>query len=264
MKEKGLYARRRKLVALLLLGLALPLGAQAPSRLEPPPPSHVFPEGQTYVYEVEWRLWRAGTATLRMEKAIASDGDELRVTGAADSAGFVALLYRVRDRFESYFDRRTFCATRVVRHIEEGFRRRDTAIRFDAARRKALLEETNLRTGERKRLERDVPECVAGVLSGLYYVAALPLETGATYSFPLNDGGETVEVNVRVETREEVKTPAGMFHTVRVQPSAARGVLKERGKVWIWYTDDAQRIPVQMRARMFWGTLTLRLVRVER
>jgi hypothetical protein len=34
--------------------------------------------------------------------------------------------------------------------------------------------------------------------------------------------------------------------------------------VWVWYTDDAQRIPVQMRARMGWGTLTFRLARVDK
>jgi hypothetical protein len=34
--------------------------------------------------------------------------------------------------------------------------------------------------------------------------------------------------------------------------------------VWVWYTDDAAHIPVQMRARLFWGTLTFRLNRIER
>ena len=64
--------------------------------------------------------------------------------------------------------------------------------------------------------------------------------------------------------RSEVKTPAGTFQAVRVQARSASGVLKDRGQVWIWYSDDAARIPVQMRARMFWGTLTFRLVRIDR
>jgi hypothetical protein len=90
------------------------------------------------------------------------------------------------------------------------------------------------------------------------------LQNGATYTFPLNDGGKTVDVTARVEAREQVKTEAGTFPTVRVQPEASSGVLKDRGRVWIWYSDDAAHIPVQMRARMFWGTLTFRLQRIER
>ncbi|HYX69866.1 MAG TPA: DUF3108 domain-containing protein, partial [Terriglobales bacterium] len=57
------------------------------------------------------------------------------------------------------------------------------------------------------------------------------------------------------------------FKAVRVQLTSTTPPTtpqKERGKVWIWYSDDAARIPVQMRARMFWGTITLRLQRIER
>jgi len=41
-------------------------------------------------------------------------------------------------------------------------------------------------------------------------------------------------------------------------------VVKSKGRIWIWYSDDANHTPVQMRARMFWGTITFRLTRVER
>ncbi|HEV8182940.1 MAG TPA: DUF3108 domain-containing protein [Candidatus Angelobacter sp.] len=34
--------------------------------------------------------------------------------------------------------------------------------------------------------------------------------------------------------------------------------------MWVWYSDDAARIPVQMRARMAWGTLTFSLLRVDK
>ena len=102
------------------------------------------------------------------------------------------------------------------------------------------------------------------MLSGILYGATLPLHDGATYNFPLNDGGKTVDVQAHVEGREEVKTPAGTFHTVRVQPEADSGILRKRGKIWVWYTDDGQHIPVLMRARLFWGTLTIRLTRIDK
>ena len=45
--------------------------------------------------------------------------------------------------------------------------------------------------------------------------------------------------------------------------TATAGVLKDKGRVWIWYSDDARHIPVQMRARMLWGTLTFKLLSIE-
>jgi len=50
---------------------------------------------------------------------------------------------------------------------------------------------------------------------------------------------------------------------VRVQPTADAGVVKNRGNIWIWYTDDARHLPVQIRARFFWGTITFHLLSAE-
>ncbi len=224
------------------------------------PDNFRFANGQVLHYTAEWRLWTAGTATIRVDQA----GSEQHVTATAESAGAVAVLYRVADRFDSFFDRKSFCSTRINKHSEEGLHRRETKIQFDYARKKSILDETNLKTDEKKHTEEDIPGCVTDVLSSIYYVGSMPLEPGSKYVFPLNDGGKTYDVTAVVEAREEIKTDAGTFRTVRVQPSGGGGVLKSRGKLWVWYSDDAAHIPVQMRARMFWGTLTFRLTKVDR
>jgi hypothetical protein len=225
-----------------------------------PRPEFVFPVGQSYVYGGQWRIFNAGIATLRMEKA----GQENRILASADSAGTVALLYHVQDRLESFFDPTNFCSRNTSRHVEEGFRRVDTNITFDYTHRKAVFDQKNLKKNETKHEEHEIPNCVTDMLSAIYYVASLPLEPGRTFSFPLNDGGESVDVNVHVEAREQIKIPAGTFNTVRIQPEAAKGLVRDKGKLWIWYTDDAAHVPVQMRARMSWGTLTFQLVRVDK
>lgn len=225
-----------------------------------PRAEYKFPVGLTYVYSAQWRIFDAGIATLRMEQA----GPENRVVATADASGTVALLFHVQDRLESFLDPTTFCSRSIFRHTEEGFRRVETGISFDYQRHKAVLDHKNLKKKESKHEEHDISGCVTDLLSGIYYVSSLPLQQGRTFSFPLNDGGETITVNARVEGIEQLKTPAGTFNTFRVQPEAASGVLKEKGRVWIWYADDASHTPVQMRARMYWGTLTLTLQRIEK
>lgn len=225
-----------------------------------PRPEYQYPVGQTYVYGAEWRVFNAGVGTLRLEQA----GQENRVVGTANAAGTVALLYHVHDRFESFFDPSNFCSRNTSRHVEEGFRRVETNITFDYQRGKSILDHKNIKKKESKHEEHTIPSCVTDLLSAVYYVASLPLLPGGLYSFPLNDGGETLNVNIRVEAREQVKTPAGTFNAIRIQPETATGLLKDKGKIWIWYSDDAARVPVQMRARMTWGTLTFMLLRVEK
>lgn len=174
-------------------------------------------------YEGEWRFLTAGLATVRIERA----GSEEHVAVAADSSGVVELLYRVQDRFNSYLDSKSLCSYKLLKHTEEGSHRRETVISYDYPRGKAVLEERNLKDNQQKRTENDIPGCVTDVVSGIFYVGSLPLLQGANYTFPLNDGGKTVAVQAHVEGKEQVKTPAGTFQTIRVGPEGDYGQLEE-------------------------------------
>jgi hypothetical protein len=241
---------------------SMPTISAAPSaRVVPPPPNYGFPDGQTFVYEVEWHLFNAGTA--RVTLGVDSGGQQ-HVTALADSAGVFNALYKVHDRFEAFFDPRTFCSLRVLKNTEEGSHSRQTELRFDYSRSKSVLDEKNLKTGEQKHVENDLPACVTDVVSGFYYLVSLPLQPGNTNTFPLNDGGKTTEVRARVEGREQVKVPAGTFQTVRVKAEAVSGALQNKGTVWTWFTDDAKHAPVQIRTKLGWGTLLFRLQRTEK
>ncbi len=231
------------------------------SRIAPPTPAYHFPVGTTFYYKAEWRLFSAGIATVKMEQ---DPSGQHRIKATADAIGFVARLFHLHDTFQSMFDPKTFCSAELSKHTEEGLRRRDSKLQFDYGRRKGVFEELNPKSGEKKHVENDIPECSTDVLSGVFYAASLPLEPGKTYTFPVNDGGKTVDLETRVEAREQIKTEAGTFNTLRVQPQPNAVLLKNKGHVWIWYSDDADRIPVQMRGRMGWGTITIHLTRIER
>lgn len=243
-----------------------PVSKSAPADQGASLPPLTRPEGnfrpavaQTLVYGAEWRVFNAGTATLRLEQS----GSEQHVVGTADATGAVALLYHVRDRYQSFFNPSTFCSKSIIKNIEEGLRKVDTNISFDYARNKAVLDQKNIKKNETKHDEHGIPSCVTDVLSAFYYVGSLPLEPGKTFSFPLNDGGKTVTVDVHAEAKEQIKTPAGTFNTVRVQPNVPSGVLKGKGKIWIWYAEDL-RMPVRLKGKLFWGTVTFTLQRIEK
>jgi hypothetical protein len=236
-----------------------PAGADAYGQIQPPPPAYHLPNGQTLTYEVEWRLFDAGTATVHLEPA----GSEEKVVVTADSIGAVGLLFHVHDRLESSFNPKTFCSQSVSKQTEEGFRRVNLTLRFDSERGKSVLDEINLRDNQKKHVENDIPACVTDVLSGLFYIAARPLITDSSFSFPINDGGKTNHVEVVVEKDEQVKVPAGTYNAIRVQPETPDGPLKNKGQILIWYSDDQAHTPVQMHARLFWGSLTLRLSRID-
>ena len=229
--------------------------AQQPSQLPPPRPGFSFPQKQTLTYSVDWRVFPAGTAVLHFE----ATGDRERLTANADTVGAINLIFHVADRFQSTFDREKGCTYEFDKQTVEGRRQISSSLKMDYAQSKSILDEKNLVTGQSKHVETPIPGCLTDLLTGVFYASSQPMTLGKTFVLPVVDALRTVPVTMRVEGREEIKTPVGTFKTLRVQPTADAGVVKNRGNIWIWYTDDDRHLPVQMRARLFWGTITFRL-----
>ena len=246
-------------VAATALSQQPPTGSISGPKILAPPPNYAFPDNKGYVFSAEWHLITAGMGVVRMEPS----GNDRKVTATAESQGVVNVLFPVHDRFESHFDPRSFCSLSIFKHSEEGSHKRETSIRFDYQKNKSVLDEKNLKTGEKKHVETDMPGCATDVITGFYYLQSLPLKLGTTYEFPVSDG-KTAVVRATVEKRERVKVPAGQFDAVEVTAEAISGSLEKKGKVWVWYSDDANHTPVQMKAKLGWGTLLFRLQRIEK
>jgi len=260
-KEFRLRVRSRTSGIAILCALAAALlatGQQLPP-LTPPRPAFTFPQKQTLTYAVDWRVFPAGTAVLHFEQS----GNFERISANADTIGAINLLFHVNDRFQSTFDREHGCTTEFDKQTVEGRRQVNSTLKLDYPNSKSVLDEKNLINGQTKHVETPVPGCLTDLLSGVYYASSQPMEVGKSFALPVADPLRPVLVTMKVEGREEIKTPLGTFKTIRVQPTAEAGVVKNRGNIWIWYTDDDRHLPVQMRARLFWGTITFRLTANE-
>jgi len=232
------------------------LHGQDPATLAPPRAGFSFPQKQTLTYSVDWRVFSAGTAVIHFEQA----GDRERIAASADTSGAINMIFHVADNFQSDFDREKGCSYDFNKQTGEGRRQNNATLRLDYGNSKSILDEKNMVNGQAKHLESPIRGCVTDLLTGVFYAASQPLVVGQNFIIPVVDAARTVPVTMKVEGREEIKTTLGTFKTIRVQPTADAGVVKNRGNIWIWYTDDDRHIPVQMRARLFWGTITFRLI----
>jgi hypothetical protein len=245
----------------ILLGFCAATGqtGQNTPPLAAPRADYNYPANQSLTYTVDWRVFPAGTTVMHLQQ----EGDEERVSASGETLGAINLIYRVSDRFQSSFNRRTGCSAGFAKQLQEGRRQVTTDLKFDYAQGKALLNEKNLVKGSSKHSEAPVGPCVTDLLSAIFYPASQTLTPGQSFQVPVADAMHTVTVTMHVEARETVRVPLGTYPTLRVQPTAAAGTVKARGNIWIWYTDDEKHIPVQMRARLFWGTITFRLMALD-
>lgn len=213
---------------------------------------------ERFNYQVDWRLIRAGTVTI---EAGATDG---RVK--LESAGLVSALFKVDDTYTVRYDP-GHCATASTLDAQEGKRHRETRITFDRSQNKAMFVLSDVRTNAILRSEQiDIPNCVHDVLGGILALRAAQLEPGHSAAFPMSDGRKAAQVKVDAQAREDVVAPAGTFHTIRYEAGLLNGVVyQRRGRVLIWLTDDARRLPVQIKLGMSFpiGNITLQLAKEE-
>jgi hypothetical protein len=236
---------------------ALLLTARAPHAGEQPgaPP---FVPGETLTYDVTWSIFPAGQVSATLDRAKGSQRETYEVITKARSQGFVSVLYNIDNEFHSLFDPQTLCSIQIHKKINEGRRHRDTRIVFDPARKLAILDERDPTKPDAppKHAENAIPQCVEDVVTAFYYVRRRPLRVGDQIRLPINDGAKTYDVSVEVQAREQIQTPLGARAAFRVEPKVFGGLYKRPGRMLIWFSDDAQRLPLRIKASVSMGTIT--------
>jgi hypothetical protein len=220
-----------------------------------------LPARESLSYTVEWRLITAGKARLDWASLPGRRGGweaKLRV----ESVGMVSKLFKVEDEYSATMNQ-ALCVQSAELTTHEGVRQRDTRATFDAEARKATyVERDRVKNTTLLSQEIEIPPCVHDVVGGLYFLRTLNVEPGHAVQVPVSDGKKAVMARVEAQQREEVKTPAGTFKTIRYELFLFNDVLYRRfGHLYVWVTDDARKLPVQIRVRLQFaiGTITLLL-----
>jgi hypothetical protein len=94
-----------------------------------------------------------------------------------------------------------------------------------------------------------------------YFVRVTPLEVGKTYTYDRYFRKEKNPVTIKVEKREKMELPGGReVQCLVLHPVIdTKGMFSKRSDTRLWLTDDERRLPVQIRSKFPFGTITLRL-----
>jgi hypothetical protein len=94
-----------------------------------------------------------------------------------------------------------------------------------------------------------------------YFVRMTPLEVGKKYSYERYFRKDKNPVTIHVLKREKMELPDGSkVQCLVLHPVIdTKGLFSKRSETMLWITDDARRLPVQIRSKFPFGTITLRL-----
>lgn len=233
----------------LMQAPAPPLTTSAP----PPRPPHPFAVGETFEYTGKLGMLTLGSASMSVVRLDTIRGVESYVFRFQLQAS--TFVFKMDDVMHSW----TGTADMVSRRFHQDFdedgkvRRRFYEIFPDSGFFR-----------ERERNEKaptvDQPLDDAGFF---YFIRTTPLEVGKTYTFDRYFKKATNPVTIRVVKREECELPdKTKLQCIVLHPvigSDRNGMFSPRADARIWLTDDARRIPVQIRSKLGFGTVTLKI-----
>ena len=231
--------------------------AAPPAPPAPPAPSALalalghlpFKDGERLEYQVKYGFLGVGSATLQVLGL-----DTVRGTPTVHAQFTVQggiRIYRMNDRYESWFDPRSFTTLRTIQHIDEGS--------YDRDRDFEMYPERQMMSENGKPDTATVAEPLDEA-SFLFFLRTIPLEVGQTYQFNRYFRPDRNPVTVVVERKEQVKVPAGTFNTIVVRPVIkTSGIFGEGGRAEVWFADDSTRTLVQLKSKLKFGSLNLYL-----
>lgn len=281
------YRRCLPVLALLICALTFARGAErGGGQLIEPPTAAPFEPTEELVYEGEFSraLFRGinvaelrftvarSTSATNIEALDKGRAGTLRFTLEAVSKGILRKLFGLnfRQRIESTVETSSLAVLQTNKLDEQGKRHRISEAIFDRGSSKVVWTERD--PNDPQRPPRVVtnqwsgPAAVQDIASAFYYLRTQPLILGQSFEIQISDSGQVYRTPVRVTARKKMKTVLGQVWALRVEPEVfGEGrMLRGKGKMTIWYTDDPARVPVRAQISNELGSLDIKLKRLSR
>ena len=244
-----------------------------------PDVARLYREGERLIYDVSWLGIKAGEATLEALGVVSLDGHQAyHLVTTAQTTPFISKIYRMDDRTESFVETDPLRTLRFDKNLREGRYRHSSQTMFDHEKGIATFryldfspvpkDITRLDQAERygKYVSQEFPLTPGALdeLSVLYYVRSLPLQDNSTVTAKVFASRKNWELVVKVLGRETLETVLGRRQTLKVEPLLKyEGIFQQKGRMIVWLTDDAERIPVQMKSEIIVGSFVATLTRRE-
>ncbi|HYV98398.1 MAG TPA: DUF3108 domain-containing protein [Gemmatimonadaceae bacterium] len=165
-----------------------------------------------------------------------------------------ALVVTIIDTLQSWADTSTLRSLRFHQDAEQSGKKR--------TRRYEIFPERATFSDAGKPEQPSVPEPLDDI-SFLFFIRTVALDVGETLSFNDYFKPASNPVIVKVLRRETIQVAGKPTRTVVIQPVIkTSGYFGEGGEAQLWLTDDAAHRIVQLRTKLAFGTLEMRMTSV--
>lgn len=247
---------RRSLLCIIVVLLSFKARAQELPFVKEP----VFQAGEILKYKLKYGFITAAEGTLKVQESdIKFDGKpafKLLVDG--ETSGTFDIFYKIRDHYDSFIDKDNLKPFFYQENIREGGYRRQDKARFNQVGKKVVATQGTFNTPTAQTFD---------LVSAYYFARSLDIskmKIGDYVKLNYFLGDEISQLEIQFVGREEVKTKLGKIKCLKFSPSIKPGrVFRKDSKLYLWITDDGNRVPVKAQVEIIVGSVTMEIKSAE-
>jgi hypothetical protein len=240
-----------------LLGLALLVLAQGPAPAAAPDTAHPaawpFNVGEAFQYDAKLGMLKLGTGTISVVSVDTVRGvPSFRLRFAIEGG---VVVFKLNSVLESWVGTEDLLSRRFHKESQENDR--------VYSHHYEIFPDSGF-TRENKD-SFPTPHQPLDDAAFFFFIRTVPLEVGKTYQFNRYFHLDNNPVVVKVVKRESCDLPEGKkTQCLLLQPTVGKeGMFAPRAESQLWVTDDVHRVPVQLRTKFPFGTLTLKITGIQ-
>ena len=215
-------------------------------------PNTFFQDGEELIYQLRYGFIVGGKVTLQL-----NDKNGLfHVKGTAITTGIADKLFSVKDVYESYFNKETNLPVFAIQNVKEG----KTYKYYN----EMIFNRNNNTVTTTKSGEHNVPEDITDMMAVFYQIRRLDMNNikeGDIFKINTFFQDKLFPFELRYRGKEVIETPVGKIKCFKFAPIVEPGrVFKSKDDMYIWFTDDDNRIPILVSMEMLIGHVYCELI----
>jgi len=218
--------------------------------------SAVFQEGEVLNYKLRYGFITAAEATIKVQNSDLKFDNKptWKLTVDAQTSGTFDVFYKIRDHYDSYIDKTDLLPYFYQENIREGSYKRQDKARFTQDAKKVVSNRGTFTTPTTQTFD---------LVSAYYFARSLDiskLKVGDKFKLNYFLGDEISALEIEYAGKETVKNKLGNIRCLKFSPSIKPGrIFKKDSRLYLWVTDDGNRVPVKAQVEILVGAVTMEL-----
>ncbi len=222
---------------------------------------YAFMSGEKLTFVVSFGSIKAAEATIEVNDMLyMRKTPAYQITSTARTYPFFDNFFKVRDSIESIWDKEDQVSLQFTKNLNEGKYRQYRIINYNPAKNTAVYRRWQFKENLFKDKEISIFPKTQDIFAAFYLTRMQDLQVGKDFYIKCCTEGKNYTTCVVVHRIEKINTIFGQIECLVIEPKlAGEAIFKQTGQIYIWVTNDAYKIPVQMESKISVGKFKAKL-----